>query len=233
VHGTLRHLHTGNRSAGTTLDRFRLNELVSQIAFAGRRGRVYRRIVALSGVRPGDSVLDVGSSSGYLARKLAAVAGPEGHVTGVDPAQAAIAYAQQRALPAMTFTVGTAQRLELPDSSFDVVTCTLAMHHVPARKRAAAVSEMYRVTRPGGRLLIADFDPTRPVLPLHPGGRRTRGAAATVGPLEDLAAAAGYRVQSCGRLPLLRYVQAIRPAGGQPFSDVIRPRCPESQSPRP
>ena len=211
MHDTLRHLHAGSGRTGTTLDRFRLNELVSQIAFAGRRGRVYRRIGALSGVRPGDSVLDVGSSSGYLPRKLAAVAGPAGHVTGVDPSQAAIAYAQRHALPAMTFTVGVAQDLDLPDSSFDVVTCTLALHHIPARKRAAAVSEMYRVTRPGGRLLIADFDSSRPLLALHPGGRRMRGAAASVGPLEELAAGAGYQVQSCGRLPLLRYVQAIRP----------------------
>jgi ubiquinone/menaquinone biosynthesis C-methylase UbiE len=212
VHDALGHLHGGNRSTGTTLDRFRLNELVSQIAFAGRRSRVYRRIVALSGVRSGDSVLDVGSSSGYLARKLAAVAGAAGHVTGVDPSQAAIAYAQRYALPAMTFTVGVAQDLDLPDSSFDVVTCTLAMHHIPARKRAAAVGEMYRVTRSGGRLLIADFDSSRPLPPLHPGGRRMRRASAAVGPLEELAAAAGYQVESCGRLPLLRYVQAIRPA---------------------
>jgi hypothetical protein len=70
------------------------------------------------------------------------------------------------------------------------------------------------VTRPGGRLLIADFDPSRPLLPLHPGGRRMGRAAASVGPLEELAAAAGYRVESCGRLPLLRYVQAIRPVTG-------------------
>ena len=159
-------------------------------------------------MRAADSVLDVGSSSGYLARKLAAVVGPAGSVTGVDPSSAAIAYAQRRAL-AMTFTVGVAQALDLPDASFDVVTCTLAMHHIPARKRAAAVSEMYRVTRPGGRLVIADFD--RPaVLPLHPGGRRMSRAAAAVGPLEALAATAGDQVESCGRLPLLRYVQAIR-----------------------
>ena len=38
-----------------------------------------------------------------------------------------------------------------------------------------------------------------------------RRAAATVGPLEELAAAAGYRVESAGTLPLLRYVLAIRP----------------------
>jgi hypothetical protein len=38
-----------------------------------------------------------------------------------------------------------------------------------------------------------------------------RDAAATVGPLEELAAAAGYRVESSGELPLLRYVLAVRP----------------------
>jgi ubiquinone/menaquinone biosynthesis C-methylase UbiE len=210
VHDTLKRLHRGKRGRGTTIDHFRMNEVVSQIAFAGRRGRVYRQIVSLAGVRPGDSVLDVGSSSGYLARKLAAAAGPAGHVTGVDPSEAAIAHARRRG-GGLTFIVGVAQDLDLPDSSFDVVTCTLALHHVPARKREAALREMYRVTRPGGRLLVADFDPTRRPLPLHPGGGRMRHAAATVGPLEELAAAAGYRVESSGELPLLRYALAARP----------------------
>jgi ubiquinone/menaquinone biosynthesis C-methylase UbiE len=210
MHGTLRRLHEG-RGKGTTIDYFRLNEVVSQIAFGGRRSRVYRRIVALSGAQPGDSVLDVGCSGGYLARKLAAAVGPAGHVTGVDPSQAAIGYAQRRAVAAMTFRVGTAQDLDLPDSSFDAVTCTLAIHHLPARKRQAAFGAMYRVTKPGGRLLVADFDPARPPLPLHPGARRTHRAVATVGPLDELAAAAGYRVESSGTLPLLRYTLAVRP----------------------
>jgi ubiquinone/menaquinone biosynthesis C-methylase UbiE len=212
MHDTLRRLHGRPRATGTTLNRFRLNEVVSQIAFGGRRGRVYRRIVTMAGVRPGDSVLDVGCSGGYLARKLAAAAGPDGHVTGVDPSEAAVAYARRRALPAMTFIVGTGQDLPVPDSTFDVVTCTLAMHHIPARKRQTALEEMYRATRPGGRLLVADFDPSRLPLPLHPGGGRMRRAAGTVGPLEDLATAAGYQVESAGQLPLMRYVVAIRPA---------------------
>ena len=211
MHDTLKRLHAGQRGKGTTIDHFRLNEIVSQIAFGGRRSRVYQRIVSLSGVRPGDSVLDVGSSSGYLAKKLAAAAGPAAHVTGVDPSEAAVAHARRRALPTMNFTVGVAQDLGLPDASYDVVTCTLAIHHIPARKREAAFREMYRVTKPGGRLLAADFDPSRRPLPLHPGGRRMRRAAATTGPLEQLAARAGYRVESSGRLPLLRYVLAIRP----------------------
>src|SRR5579862_5323353 len=126
MHDTLRKLHEGKRGTGTTLDRFRLNELVSQVAFAGRRGRVYREIVALAGVGPGDSVLDVGCSNGYLARRLAGAAGPSGRVAGVDPSAAAIADARRRATGTMTFTVGTAQRLDLPDATFDAVTCTLA-----------------------------------------------------------------------------------------------------------
>jgi ubiquinone/menaquinone biosynthesis C-methylase UbiE len=184
------------RGTGMTLRAFRFNAAVNHVMFAGRRGHVYDRIVALSGVQPGDSVLDVGSSSGYLAFRLAAAAGPSGRVTGVDPSQPAVAYAQRHARPGMRFTVGIAQDLRLPDSSFDVVTCTLAMHHIPARQRPAAFAEMYRVTRPGGRLLTADLKP----LTAAPG-------------LADLAAAAGFQVDSAGTLPLLRYIVAVRGGG--------------------
>lgn len=184
---------------GMTLRAFRLNAAVNHLMFAGRRGRVYDRIVVLSGARPGDSILDVGSSSGYLTFRLAAVAGLSGLVTGVDPAEPAIAHARRHARPGLTFTVGVAQDLGFPDASFDVVTCTLAMHHIPARQRPAAVAEMYRVTRPGGHLLIADM---APLLRFGRGG---------TDPLRDLPAAAGYQVESVGELPLLRYIVAVRP----------------------
>jgi ubiquinone/menaquinone biosynthesis C-methylase UbiE len=190
---------------GITLRAFRFNAAVNHIMFAGRRGRVYDRIVALTGVRPGDSVLDVGSSSGYLARRLAAV-DPSVRVTGVDPSEPAIAYARRHAGPGMTFTVGVAQDLALPDASFDVVTCTLAMHHIPRRQRQAAFAEMYRVTRPGGHLLTADMESL-----LHFGEQAPRPTMAADDPLGDLAAAAGYQIESWGRLPLLRYVVAVRP----------------------
>jgi SAM-dependent methyltransferase len=183
---------------GITLNAFRLNTAVNHAMFAGRRGRVYDRLVILSGVRPGDTVLDVGSSSGYLTHRMAAVAGPSGHVVGVDPAQSAIAYARRRALPGTTFMVGIAQDLGLPGDSFDVVTCTLAMHHIPARDRQAAFDQMYRVTRPGGRLLVADIE-----LLLA-----RAGAMVAVG---GLAKTAGYEVESTGKLPLLGYLLAVRP----------------------
>ncbi|MGD0557972.1 MAG: class I SAM-dependent methyltransferase [Streptosporangiaceae bacterium] len=199
MHSMINRLHDGGRGTGITLRAFRLNTAMNHIMFTGRRGRVYDRIVLLSGVQRGESVLDVGSSSGYLTRRLAAVAGPEGHVTGLDPAEPAIEYARRHAGPGMTFTVGIVQDLNLPDSSFDVVTCTLAMHHIPARQRQAAVAEMFRVTKPGGRLLIADMASL-----LHSGEQPTDL-------LRDLATTAGYQVESTGKLPLLRYLVAVRP----------------------
>jgi ubiquinone/menaquinone biosynthesis C-methylase UbiE len=192
---------------GEIIGRVRMHETVSTIAFGGRRRRVYGRIVALSGARPGDRVLDVGCSGGYLARLLAAAVTPGGQVTGIDPATAAIAYARRRAPGNCSFTVGTAQKLGVPDGSFDVVTSTLAIHHIPEPERPAAFGEMYRALRPGGRLLVADFRPSRSRLALHGGRAMRHNAPALIG---DLAAAAGFRVGKYGDLPLLRYFQAVR-----------------------
>ena len=130
--------HDRPHQEGERLDRVRLNEIVTHMAFGGRRRRVYTRITALSGARPGDRVLDVGCGGGYLARALAATVGPDGRVTGIDPSAAAVSYARRRAAANCSFAVGVAQRLDLPDQSFDVVTSTLAAHHIPEADRAAA-----------------------------------------------------------------------------------------------
>lgn len=187
-----------------------MHETVSTIAFLGRRRRVYTCLAALSGARPGDCVLDVGCSGGYLARLLAAAVRPEGQVTGIDPSIPAIAYARRRSPGNCSFTVGVAQDLELADGSFDVVASTLAVHHIPEPARATAFREMYRVLRPGGRLLVADFQPSRRRFVRHTGGAMRHSNPALI---EDLAAAAGFRVEAHGDLPLLRYIQASRPAG--------------------
>lgn len=202
-------MHNHQHGTGTTLDRFRLNSLVTTIAFGGRRRRVYRRIVELSGAGPASRVLDVGSSNGYLARMFARTAAT---VTGVDPSKAAIEHARRRAPANVAFEVGVAEDLSaFEDESFDVVTSTLALHHIPARKRDQAISEMFRVTRLGGTLLLADFDPDRPSpRTLHKGAESMRKASATIGPLDELAAKAGYHVTQTGNLPLLRYVLATR-----------------------
>ncbi|MGH9099812.1 MAG: hypothetical protein ACRDV8_06220, partial [Acidimicrobiales bacterium] len=65
-------LQVHSRPQGETIEGVRRNEAISKIAFLGRRRQVYTRIVALSGAQPGDRVLDVGCSGGFLARLLAA-----------------------------------------------------------------------------------------------------------------------------------------------------------------
>lgn len=201
-------LRVHSHREGQSIEGVRRNEVLTTVAFLGRRDRVYRRIVTLSGAKPGDRVLDIGCGGGYLARRIGATVGSTGSVTGVDPSAPAVAYASARAPANATFVVGVAQDLDLPDGSFDVVTSTLAIHHITEEDRPAAFAEMHRVTRAGGRLVVADFRPSR----LHAFGspemRHNK-----VEQLEVLAAAAGYEIESSGDLPLLRYVTAIRPDG--------------------
>lgn len=87
--------------------------------------------------------------------------------------------------------------------------CTLAAHHIPVAARQDAPGEMYRVLRPGGALLVAGFRPSRRRRSLHSQVTASRHGSAV--PLKGLAAAAGFRIETCGDLALLRYVRAIRP----------------------
>jgi ubiquinone/menaquinone biosynthesis C-methylase UbiE len=193
---------------GVTLDRVRMNEIVTHVFFLGRRRRVYTRIAEVSGAHRGQQVLDIGCGGGYLSRLLAAAVGTDGKVTGVDPSAAAIEYARRKAPRNCEFTTGLAQRLELPDESVDLVTSTLAIHHIPEDLRQQALGEMYRVLRPGGRLLVADFGSSGGRLNLHGRGQSMRHGAAI--PLDDLVTQAGFRIEENGELPKLRYVRAIR-----------------------
>ncbi|HEU5332666.1 MAG TPA: methyltransferase domain-containing protein [Actinocrinis sp.] len=205
IHQILKpHAHT----EGTVIDRVHLYEGFSALAFLGRRRRVYRRIVALSGAQPGDRVLDVGCNGGYLVRLFAKALGADGRVCGIDPSETAIEYARRRAPDTCSFTVGVAQDLGFPTGSFDVVASTLAVHHIPETERETAFREMHRVLRPGGRLLVADFRPGA-----H--GPHTVGKGMShINPdeLDAFAENVGFKVEGRGDLPMLRYVQAMRPA---------------------
>lgn len=131
------------------------------VMFGGRRAAVYRRLAQIAGIRPGDRVLDVACGTGALTRAAAALAGPTGHVTGVDLAPEMVAWARERSRirrgAPTEFRAGDAAELPLPDASVDVVVSALAWHHLPEDARATAWQEALRVLRPGGRLLIAEF----------------------------------------------------------------------------
>jgi demethylmenaquinone methyltransferase/2-methoxy-6-polyprenyl-1,4-benzoquinol methylase/phosphoethanolamine N-methyltransferase len=61
------------------------------------------------------------------------------------------------------FGLGVIERLGFGDGTFDVVLSSFMLHHLPADVKRAGLGEVWRVLKPGGRLVLVDFDPTRPI----------------------------------------------------------------------
>lgn len=104
-------------------------------------------------------VLDVGCGVGHWGMLLASVMPEHVRVTGIDRelrwVEHATARAQARGLGArFSYRQGEAQRLPFPDNSFDLTTCQTVLIHL--RDPSAAISEMRRVTRPGGLVAVAE-----------------------------------------------------------------------------
>ena len=115
-----------------------------------------RLIFRLAGPLRGRSVLDVGCGDGTLALACAALDATA--VCGCDPDPRMIADARARAAcdgAAVDFAVAHAEALPYADGSFDVVTCITVLTFVP--RADAAIAEIARVMRPGGRLVIGDL----------------------------------------------------------------------------
>src|SRR5215831_15708210 len=199
---------------GITIGTPRFYDLSAALLFRGRR-RSYRALVAAAGVRRGDRLLDVGCGPGYLARMLAEATGPDGSVVGIDAAPEMIEYASRRArgLANCRFQPGAAQAIPFADGAFDVVTSSLVMHHLPQEERGRAVREMLRVLRPGGTLVLADYQPGEGALSrVHASLSTVRGMQRRVSPLEPLVVEAGFsQVVSGDAPPWLHYVRAVRP----------------------
>ncbi|WP_090764002.1 class I SAM-dependent methyltransferase [Nonomuraea maritima] len=206
--GALLHHHHHDAGGAGTIDHPLMYEAMSAAGFLGARRAVYTRLATAVRPRPGDRILDVGCGTGYLTRVLSPVVGGRGRVTGVDPSPAMIQYAIRGAPANCGYLLGGGQSLPFPDGSFDAVTAVLVLHHIPADARPEALAEMYRVLRPGGRLLVVEFRP--------PAGRLAKLFPAVGGDPRDLLGAlvpdAGFQVEAEGRLPyLLHHVRATRP----------------------
>jgi SAM-dependent methyltransferase len=110
-------------------------------------------------IRPGDTVLDIGSGSGTDALIAATLTGENGVVYGLDMTRAM----REKLLRIVAATKighvrvieGNAEHLPLPDASIDVVTSNGVLNLVP--DKPAAFSEIARVLKPGGRLQLADI----------------------------------------------------------------------------
>jgi ubiquinone/menaquinone biosynthesis C-methylase UbiE len=129
--------------------------------FVSRRvvRRMYRRIAAdIARLAPeGAAVLDVGTGPGVLLVELAALR-PDLRLTGVDLSVDMISSARRNLRPVAdraTAQVANVTGLPFPDDSFDLIVSSLSLHHWDEPE--AAVPELARVLRPGGRVHIYDF----------------------------------------------------------------------------
>lgn len=134
-------------------------DFVTNIMTLGHARLLRRLTVDNALIKPGDSVLDVGCGTGEVTL-LTKTRAKDGNVYGIDPAPEMITVARKKAARKkieIDFRVGVIESLPFPDASMDVVTSSLMMHHLPDDLKVRGLAEVYRVLKPGGRLLIADF----------------------------------------------------------------------------
>ena len=135
-----------SRSAAEVYEEFFLPALFQQWA---------DRVADAAGIRPGQRVLDVACGTGVLARAVAARVGPAGAVAGVDVNDGMLAVARRKA-PAVDWRQGRAEALPFASDNFDAVVSQFGLMFFA--DRPAALREMLRVLRPGGRLAVAVWD---------------------------------------------------------------------------
>lgn len=143
-----------------------MNDLMS-----GGLHRLWKRFaIELADARPGEQVLDLAGGTGDLARALRRRVQPGGSVLVADFNHSMLATGRDRLLDAgavqgLEYVQADAQRLPLPDARFDCVTISFGLRNVT--DQGAALREIHRVLRPGGRLLVLEFSRLR-VAPLRP-----------------------------------------------------------------
>jgi SAM-dependent methyltransferase len=119
-------------------------------------GRWAPQIADAANIASEDRVLDVGCGTGVLTRAAADRVADESQVTGLDLNEGMLAVAR-RLRPRIDWRQGDATKLPLPAESYDVVLSQFSLMYFP--DRSAAITEMVRVLRPGGRLAVAVWGP--------------------------------------------------------------------------
>jgi arsenite methyltransferase len=130
-------------------------EALYRIGDAVRRRRIVREAL---GAAPGERILDVGCGPGFYCVELAEEVGPSGLVVGIDSSPAMLSLAARRCAgcEGIDLRPGHAVSLPFDDASFDAALCVQVLEYVA--DPTAALIEMHRTLRPGGRLIVWDVD---------------------------------------------------------------------------
>jgi len=129
--------------------------------------RLWKRFtIEMSGVRRGQTVLDIAGGTGDLTAQFSRLVGPEGKVVLADINASMLEVGRERladrgVVGNVEYAQANAECLPFPDNTFDCVSIAFGLRNVTDKDKALA--SMHRVLKPGGRLLVLEF--SKPVLP--------------------------------------------------------------------
>jgi ubiquinone/menaquinone biosynthesis C-methylase UbiE len=157
------HNHSAPQTQGRTIPWAAFYDTLVKLMSFGKDKAIRKASVELAQINPGDKVLDVGCGTGDLTLEAKKLAGSTGEVHGTDASPNMIGQARQKTARTgidVTFQVGLVEDIDFPENQFDVVLSSLMMHHLPDGLKQEGLAEIYRVLKPGGRLLIVDMQST-------------------------------------------------------------------------
>ena len=123
--------------------------------------RLWKRFtIDASGVRAGHRILDLAGGTGDLAAKFSRIVGPQGGVTLADINHAMLAVGRDKLrnmglVNNINYVQADAEALPFPDNHFDIVTMAFGLRNVTEKQNA--LNSIFRVLKPGGRLLVLEF----------------------------------------------------------------------------
>lgn len=143
-------------------------DLMNDLMSMGLHRLWKRYTIETSGARSGHQVLDLAGGTGDLAAKFARIVGPSGHVTVADINNSMLNVGRERLtnmgiVGNIDYIQANAECLPFADNRFDLITIAFGLRNVTDKDKA--LRSMYRVLKPGGKLLILEFSkPTVKVL---------------------------------------------------------------------